>query len=106
MEVTLDKDSVSLSDPVYTGNGSGRTGAAAVSLVFTLSDGSTATQTEEFTGINATITRTVEYEIGCYNVTVAITVTTEGSNNKMDITGTSAVITASVLLDGEDTGDE
>jgi len=66
-------------------------------LTFTLSDGSTVVKTEAFSGVTSTTTRDVTYDIGCYKVTVRITVTTTGTNNNMIITGATATITEAEL---------
>ncbi|MCL2162866.1 MAG: hypothetical protein FWH55_00435, partial [Oscillospiraceae bacterium] len=89
----------SYSAPTYTGNGSSRVGSTSVSLVFTLSDGSIDERTEGFSGVNSTTVRNPIYDLGCYKVTVAITVTTTGTNNNMNITGVTANITDTVLND-------
>jgi hypothetical protein len=78
--------------PTYTGSGSNRVGSTAVTLSITLPDGSTINKTENFTGINKTTTRELNYEAGAYVVGVTVTVTTNGTNNNMVIEEVSAAI--------------
>jgi hypothetical protein len=83
---------VSYSEPIYTGSGSNREGSTTVILTFTLSDDSIVIETIELSGIDATISVDYVYTIGNSDVTVMITVTTEGTNNNMYITNVTAEI--------------
>lgn len=89
--------SMSYSIPTYTGNGGNRVGSTTVTLVFTLYDGTFVTDTEKFSNINTTTTKSFIYTIGNYDVAVTVTVTAEGKNNSMNITGATAEITGKVL---------
>jgi len=51
------------------------------------------TETETFDDIKETTEKDFEYAISGYDVTVRITVTAEGENNSMNITGVTAEIT-------------
>ena len=109
--VTVELKEVSNSVPSYSGSGNtGRLGSTDVTLEFVLSDGSTVTQVVEFREVNVNnqggktnTEKTAVYEIGCYKVTVKITLATSGAGNSFTITtGTSAEIIDAVLIDGED----
>jgi len=84
--------SASYSEPIFTGNGGNRVGSTAVTLIFTLSDGSTVIETETLSSIKATISKDFIYTIGYFDVTVMVTVTVAGANNNMNITGVTAEI--------------
>jgi hypothetical protein len=110
--VEVELVSVTNTTPTYTGSGVNRVGSTTVTLKFTLSgsdvdpEASTVTKAESFSGVNATDTRDVYYTIGCYDVTVTITVTVEGKNNQINITGASAAIIGSTLVDDDGTDEE
>jgi len=95
--IAVEEMTVSYSAPTYTGSGSNRVGATNVTMTFTLTGESVVVVTQPITGVNSTRTLDYTYEIGCYKVTVSITVTTTGNNNSMIISNVTAQITGEVL---------
>ncbi|MCL2766473.1 MAG: hypothetical protein FWD21_02170, partial [Peptococcaceae bacterium] len=90
--VSIENFKVTNSTPTYSGSGSNRVGSTNVTLTFSLSDGTTVVKTEAFARINSTKIQELVYSIGCYNVTVAVTVTARGTNNNMIIDGANVTI--------------
>ena len=82
---------VTYSTPSYSGSGGNHTGSTTVTMDFILSDGNIVTKTELFTGITATTSRAVAYNIIVSEVKLIVTVTTSGSNNQMSIIGATAI---------------
>ena len=83
--------SVSYTPPTYTGSGHNRVGSTTVTLTFTLTDDSEIQMPEIlFSNINTTTSKDFNYIVGTQCVTVHVTVTVEGENNSMYITGVTA----------------
>jgi len=89
---------VNYTQPSYSGTGANRVGSTLVTIRLEFSDGSNMDDWVQFDNINVTTHKYLEYNVGIYVVTIRVTVTTEGTNNNMNITGATADIDSKTVI--------